>query len=177
MSRRPLILGIVIFLVGAAAGSVVTWAVVRATQPNNPFGLSDEAYEAAQRKARSLKAATHLRAVAQVIYLKHDREPDWTLPDDEFDLIAEFIDGNYINRDMIDEWPGSEHRPAGEPPFYVVGTIEDVANLDAEAVLLYEHPAHHPVAGGSIVYADTHTETLEPDAFRTRIRALQTRGD
>jgi hypothetical protein len=176
MSKRPLITGIVILLIGAAVGSAVTWAIMRAAEPDNPFGMSDEAYEAAQRRAGLLKSATLLRGVAQAMYMKHKQESEWSLPHDELALIAELIDGEYLSPDVLDDWPGGENRRVGEPPFYVVGTIEGVANLDADVVLLYEHPAHHPEGGGSIAYADTHVETLEPDAFRARIRDLQAGG-
>lgn len=135
--------------------------------------MTAEERHAAQVNVDLVKASVLLRGVAQACMWKLSNDEDWTLPDSVFELIEELSADDVISREHYDEWPGGERRPPGEPPFYIVGTAEDIARRDPRAVLFYEHPAHHPEGGGSIVYADTLTETFGPAAFAEAIAAFK----
>ena len=176
MTRYLFAIGAVAFTIGAGLGSLFTYSLMSSNNSSNathPFAMTDEEREVAQAQTDLLKAATLLRGVAQGIIWKHGDTEDWLLPESEHDLIEQLVADNVFDREYFDTWPGSDRRPAGEPPFYIVGTTEAVAHVDGNTVLLYEHPAHHPGGGGSIVYANTHTETLERDAFAAVIAAFE----
>ena len=172
MSRRTLVIAIVALAIGAGLGSLLTFALMRSNRPGHPLAMSAAQFEAAQERADLVKASVLLRSVAQGCLMQHDADRDWTLPESAFDLIDQLIASDMLAREYLDTWPGHERRPAGEPPFFIVGTIGDLADRDRDAVLLYEHPAHHPGGGGSIVYADTRTETLERAAFAAAIERV-----
>jgi hypothetical protein len=169
MDRKSLVAGAMIFAVGLGSGVLLTRAL---TPARGPFGMTGAQYEEARERADLLKASSHMRGVAQAVLAKQSNDPDWTLPPSETELIEILVQNDMITREMIDTWPGTANRPAGEPPFYVVGTLEDVAARDPEAVLLVEHPAHHGGEGGSIVYADTTTVQVDQESLE---RALEAR--
>lgn len=164
MNAKTLVVGAAIFGVGFGAGMLVA-RVTSPPQPG-PFGASAEQLEQARKRAGLIKAGTQLRQIGYAIFSMHNNDPEWTPPPTESALIDLLIQHDMLTHDMIDDWPGGMNRPAGEPPFYLVGTIDQVAAREPEAVLLVEHPAHHGDAGGSIVYADTSTEQVDEATLR-----------
>lgn len=169
-----MIAGIVLFLAGTALGSLLTWTMQNEPKPTGPFNITPQQRAQAAQKSDRLRAANMLRNVAQAIIVKHREDPAWTLPDSASELLRTFITENRLGEEFRDNWPGGDNRPVDDPPFFIVGTIEDVEALGPEAVLLYEHPDHHSeLGGGSIVYANTHVVELEADAFRRRIEELR----
>jgi len=166
MDAKSLIVGAIIFGLGFGAGMLFNRAV---TPERGPLGLTAEHRAEAQDRAERIKAGVHLRQIAQAVVSMRSDDPEWTLPATETDLIDQLIEADIISRDIIDDWPGGMNRPAGEPPFFLVGTIEQVAARDGSALLLVEHPAHHGEAGGSIVFADTSTELVDPQSLHRAI--------
>lgn len=169
MDNKSLITGAIVFALGIGTGFLISRIQLPA---RGLFGASAAQYEAARQQAELLRAGSHLRGVAQAIMVMHGNDPNWALPPTEAELIEVLVENDMITRDMIDDWPGTANRPAGEPPFYVVGTLADVAARDPDAVFLVEHPAHHRGEGGSIVYADTNTVQVNQESIE---RALEGR--
>jgi len=166
MDAKSPIIGAIVFGVGFGAGMLVNRVM---TPKPGPLGFTAEQRAEAQDRAERIKAGAHLRQIAQAIISMHSNDPEWTLPASETDLINQLIAANIISRELIDDWPGGTKRPIGEPPFFLVGTIEQISARDGTAVLLVEHPAHHGEAGGSLVYADTSTKLVDPQSLQRAI--------
>ncbi len=173
VARRVNIKIVGVFVCGIVVGAAATYLIVRPTPARHPLAMSDEEYEQAAARAKKIQSASFLRGVAQAIMLKSQRDDAWRPPGSEAELIEELVAEDFLPTNFLEPWPGGDGRPPGEPPFYLVGTVEDVARLDGTAVLLYEHPSHHGGDGGSVVYADTRTETFDGEAFTAAIAALR----